>query len=98
MRMPPLNAALRFERTLTGRGISTQGFDGADGSAHELPAAIRAFSMQTRRSARAAECAFERTDHCFARARGQIAIAALAVRLHEQHGGPPLVRYSINCS
>jgi hypothetical protein len=65
----------------------TQGFDRANGPAREFPAAVRTLPVQTRDCTVGAERAFKRADHCVARIRWQIAIAALAVWLHEQHRG-----------
>jgi hypothetical protein len=64
-----------------------QRFDRAHRPPHEFPAAVRALAVQAHEGAFGTKCAFKRADHCIARIGRQVAIAALAIRFDEKHGG-----------
>src|ERR1700750_1360444 len=60
-------------------------------------AALRAAALEDAVRARAAEGAFERTNHRVARIRRQVDVAAFAARLEQQHQWLPILGRRLRC-
>ena len=91
-------ATLRFENTLEAGRILRERCRRPNRAPHEFTTAVRAAHAQFQRRAAGAECAFEAAYPSIAGVGREIAIAALAVRLQDEHSRSPTQKGDFDCS